>query len=131
PANLVNVYAKTKDAWKKVLPMKPYSGFYQNQIKAVDYQTSRSIARIFLWFAIISILLTATGLFALVSLTVLKKMKEIALRKVVGAGPHHILALINKGYLWIFIISAAVGCYGGWALTRLLLNMIFKINAGI
>lgn len=130
-ADLTNVYAKTKDAWKKVFPMRPYTGFYQNHIKAEAYDTSKSIARIFTWFAIISILLTATGLFALVSLTVLKKMKEIALRKVVGAGPRHILVLINRGYFWIFIISAALGCYGGWALTRLLLNMIFKINAGI
>jgi len=131
PADLANVYAKTKDAWKKIFPMKPYTGFYQNQIKAEAYETSKSIARIFTWFALISILLTATGLFALVSLTVVKKMKEIALRKVVGAGPRHILVLINRGYFWILIVSAAVGCYGGWALTRLLLNMIFKINAGI
>jgi putative ABC transport system permease protein len=130
-ADLANVYAKTKDAWKKTLPMKPYTGFYQDQIKAEAFETSKSIAKIFSWFAIISILLTATGLFALVSLTVLKKMKEIALRKVVGAGPGHILVLINKGYFWIFIVSAALGCYGGWALTKLLLNMIFKINAGI
>jgi len=129
--DLPNVFAKTKDAWKRILPMKPYSGFYQNQIKAEAFETSKSIARIFSWFAIISILLTATGLFALVSLTVLKKMKEIALRKVVGAGPRHILVLINKGYFWILIVSAVVGCYGGWALTRLLMNMIFKINAGI
>ena len=130
-ADLTNVYAKTRDAWKRIFPMKPYTGFYQNHIKAEAYDTSKSIARIFTWFAIISILLTATGLFALVSLTVLKKMKEIALRKVVGASPRHILVLINRGYFWIFIISAVVGCYGGWALTRLLLNMIFKINAGI
>jgi putative ABC transport system permease protein len=130
-SDLTNVYVKTKDAWKKIFPMKPYTGFYQNQITTEAYEISKSIARIFYWFAIISILLTATGLFALVSLTVLKKMKEIALRKVVGAGPGHILVLINRGYFWIFIISAAVGCYGGWALTTLLLNIIFKINAGI
>ena len=131
PADLTNVYAKTKDAWKKVFPMKPYTGFYQNHIKTEAYDTSKNIAKIFSWFAIISILLTATGLFALVSLTVLKKMKEIALRKVVGAGSRHILVLINRGYFWILIVSAAAGCYGGWALTRLLLNVIFKINRGI
>src|SRR6266496_1032166 len=131
PADLTNVYAKTKDAWKKVFPMKPYTGFYQNHIKTEAYDTSKNIAKIFSWFAIISILLTATGLFALVSLTVLKKMKEIALRKVVGAGPRHILVLINKGYFWIFIVAAALGCYSGWALTKLLLDMIFKVNAGI
>ena len=58
-------------------------------------------------------------------------MKEIALRKVVGATPGHILVLVNKGYFWIFIIAAALGCYGGWALTSLMMNMIFKVNAGI
>ena len=130
-SDLTNVYARTNDAWKKIFPMKPFTGFYQNQITTEAYEVSKGIARIFSWFAIISILLTATGLFALVSLTVLKKMKEIALRKVVGAKPAHILVLINKGYFWIFIISSALGCWGGWALTKLLLDTIFKINAGI
>jgi len=61
----------------------------------------------------------------------LKKMREIALRKVVGATPRHILILVNKGYFWIFLISGILGCYGGWALTKLLLDMIFKINVGV
>jgi ABC-type antimicrobial peptide transport system permease subunit len=89
------------------------------------------LQKYFFWFAVISILLTATGLFGLVSLTIVKKMKEIALRKVVGARSGHILLLVNRGYFWIFLIGAAVGCYGGYALTKLLLDMIFSVNAGI
>ncbi len=130
-SDLETVYAKTKDAWKKVLPMKPFTGFYQNQITKEAYQVTNNIAKIFSWFALISILLTATGLFGLVSLTVLKKMKEIALRRVVGAKSGHILVLVNRGYLWIFIIAGAVGCYGGYALTKLLLDQIFGVNSGI
>jgi ABC-type antimicrobial peptide transport system permease subunit len=131
PQNLAKVYSKVKDAWKKLYPLKPFDGFYQNQLKAEAYRTTNSIATIFFWFSIISVLLTATGLFALVSLTALKKMKEIAVRKVVGAKPAHILVLINKGYFWIFVLSAVVGCYGGWSLSKLLLDSIFKINAGV
>ena len=111
--------------------MLPFNGFYQNEVTAEGYQTSKSIAQIFFWFGIVSVLLTATGLFALVSLTVLKKMREIALRKVVGATPGHILVLVNKGYFWIFFIAGGLGCYGGWALTKLLLDMIFKVNVGV
>ncbi len=129
--DLTGVYAKAKDAWKQLFPLKPFNGFYQNQITVEAFETSKNIAIIFKWFAIVSILLTATGLFALVSLTTLKKTKEIALRKVVGAAPHHIMVLINKSYFWIFIVSAATGCYGGYALTKLLLDMIFKIHAGV
>ena len=131
PEQLTAVYGKVQDAWKRLFPLKPFNGFYQNQITAEAFETSKSIATIFKWFAFVCILLTATGLFALVSLTTLKKMKEIALRKVVGAAPHHIMVLINKSYFWIFVISAFLGCYGGYSLTKLLLDLIFKINAGV
>lgn len=131
PRDLTTVFLKAKDAWKRLYPMKPFEGFYQDRVKAEAYDTSKNIATIFSWFALVSILLTATGLFALVSLTALKKMKEIALRKVVGASPHHILVLINKGYFWVFVVATIFGCYGGWALTKLLLDMIFKINSGV
>jgi putative ABC transport system permease protein len=131
PQDLTTVYSEVKAAWKRLYPLKPFNGFYQNQVKAEAYRVTDSIASIFFWFAILSVLLTATGLFALVSLTALKKMKEIAVRKVVGAKPGHILVLINKGYFWIFIISSVVGCYGGWSLSKLLLDSIFKVNAGV
>ena len=131
PHNLSAVYNKTKNAWAKLFPLIPFNGFYQNDITAEGYRVSNSIAQIFSWFAIVSVLLTATGLFALVSLTVLKRRKEIALRRVVGARPGDILVLVNKAYLWIFLISGLLGCYGGWALTKLLLDMIFKINVGV
>lgn len=131
PKDLTTVYMKAKDAWKKVFPLKPFSGFYQNDITAEGYKNTVNIAKIFAGFAVVCILLTATGLFALVSLTTLKKMKEIALRKVSGAAPRHIAVLINKSYFWIFIAAAALGAYGGWSLTTLLMGMIFKINSGV
>jgi ABC-type antimicrobial peptide transport system permease subunit len=130
-SDLETVYAKSRDAWKKIFPMKPFTGFYQNEIMNEAFSVTNNIAKIFFWFAIISMLLTATGLFALVSLTVVKKMKEIALRKIAGARARHILVLINRGYFLIFIIGAAVGCYGGYAFTNILLNSIFGVNSGI
>ena len=59
---------------------------------------NESVAVIFRWFAIISVLMAATSMFALVSLNVLKKSKEIAIRKVVGADDKHIFQLVMKGY---------------------------------
>ena len=129
--DLATTFTKVKDAWKALYPLKPFNGFYQNELRAQSYMASDSIAKIFLWFAMVSILLTATGLFALVSLTTLKKTREIALRKVVGASPRHVLVLINKGYFWVFIAAVVLGCSSGWALTKLLLDTIFKINVGV
>lgn len=131
PKDLAAVHEKVRSAWKSLFPLKPFNAFYQNQVKEQAYEINASTATIFGWFGIVSILLTATGLFALISLTTMKKMKEIALRKVVGASPRHILVLINKSYVLILAVSAGLGSLAGLALTRMLINMIFKINSGV
>jgi ABC-type antimicrobial peptide transport system permease subunit len=111
--------------------MKPFRGYYQDEIAAESARVNESIATIFTWFALISILMAATSMFALVSLNVLKKSKEIAIRKVVGAEDRHIFQLVMKGYLWILLLAAVVGCYGGYSLSKLLMDLIFRINAGV
>ncbi len=131
PGALTTVYAATKAAWAKLYPMKPFRGYYQDEIAAEAANVNESIATIFTWFALISVLMAATSMFALVSLNVLKKSKEIAIRKVVGAEDRHIFQLVMKGYLWILLLSAVVGCYGGYALSKLLMDLIFRINAGV
>jgi ABC-type antimicrobial peptide transport system permease subunit len=61
----------------------------------------------------------------------LKRSKEIAIRKVVGAEDRHIFQLVMKGYAWILLLSAVIGCYSGYALSKLLMDLIFRINAGV
>jgi ABC-type antimicrobial peptide transport system permease subunit len=130
-ADLTHVYNATQSIWKKLFPLQPFNGFYQDQMIAESHRVSTSIAKIFSWLAIITVLLTATGLFALISLTVLKRMREIAVRKVVGATPRDIYLLVNKSYFWIIVAGTLFGCYAGWSLTKLLLNQIYRINNGV
>ncbi|HEV8505559.1 MAG TPA: ABC transporter permease [Chitinophagaceae bacterium] len=129
--DLTSVYNTCRDIWKKLFPLQPFNAFYQDQMIAESYRTSTSIAKIFLWLAIITGVLTATGLFALISLTLLKRRREIAVRKVVGATSRDIYLLINKGYFWIVLAGTVLGCYAGWSLANLLLNQIYRINNGI
>jgi len=131
PGSLTTTYADAKAAWAKLYPMKPFRGYYQDELAAEAAKVNESIATIFSWFALISVLMAATSMFALVSLNVLKRSKEIAIRKVVGAEDRHIFQLVMKGYAWILLISAIIGCYCGYALSKLLMDLIFRINAGI
>lgn len=128
---LTTVYNEAKMSWEKLFPLKPFRGYYQNEIAADTSKVNKSIATIFFWFALISVFMTATGMFALVSLSVLKKMREIAIRKVVGANGWHIFKLLIKGYSLIFIIASVIGCYAGYTLAKLLLDLIFRINSGV
>ncbi len=129
--SLTGTYNEVKKVWSALYPMKPFRAYYQDEIAAQGISVNKSIATIFLWFALISIFIAATGMFALVSLSVLKKRREIAIRKVVGADGVHILKVILKGYSWIFILASLIGCYVGYMLSKLLMDMIFRINAGV
>ena len=131
PGSINAVYEGLKTAWAKLYPTKPFRGFYQDEVASEAASVNESIAIIFKWFAIISVLMAATSMFALVSLNVLKRSKEIAIRKVVGAEDRHIFQLVLKGYTWIILLSAIIGCYGGYMLSKLLMDLIFRINAGV
>ena len=129
--SLKKVFAETKSAWASLFPLKPFRGYYQDEIAGEAASVNESVAIIFSWFALISVIIAATSMYALVSLNVLKRSKEIAIRKVVGAEDKDIFQLVLKGYSWIFLISAAIGCYGGFAMSKLLMDLIFRINAGV
>jgi putative ABC transport system permease protein len=131
PGSLHSVYDQSRTAWAGLYPLKPFSGYYQDRIAEQAMFINGNLAKIFSRFAFISILLATTGLFALVSLTILKKTKEIAIRKVVGANGRHIFQLVLKGYFWLFLLSAVIGCYAGYSISKLLMDMIFRINAGV
>jgi len=75
--------------------------------------------------------LSATGLFSLVSLNVLKRAKEIAIRRVLGASAESITYTTNKHYILIFGMSGIIGgLLGGW-LSETLLGRIFEVTSGL
>ncbi len=131
PGSLTTAYADIKAAWTKLYPLKPFRAYYQDELSAEAAKVNESIAKIFSWFALISVFMAATSMFALVSLNVLKRSKEIAIRKVVGAEDFHIFKLVMRGYVLILSIAAVFGCYAGYALSKLLMDLIFRINAGV
>ena len=75
--------------------------------------------------------MSSAGLFAFVSLNILKRLKEIAIRKVVGASIGRIAWLINKNYVWIFLVAAVGGSVGGSILAKALMDSIYATYVDI
>jgi putative ABC transport system permease protein len=131
PGHLPEVDDQVKAIWGRLYPSTPINTYFQDEAGSFVIRLNAIITRIFGGFALIAVFMAATGMFALVSLTVLKRLREIAIRKVVGAGSRHILWLVGAGYGRIFLISSLIGCSLGFLLARQLMNMIFQINAGV
>jgi len=106
PAKTTEVASYVQDTWKRLFPHLPYNGFYQDEIMAGDTNTNHSIRLVFIYIAVMAVAIAAMGLFALVSLNITKRIKEIGIRKVLGATVTNIGALISKELIFLFIVGS-------------------------
>lgn len=125
------VFADLERTWKRLFPYKPFDGFYQDNALAEAESVSNNVAQTMGVFALVTVLLAISGLFSLVSLNVLKRMQEVAIRRVLGATGAQIGWVLHKNYVWILIVAVVLGCAGGYFMALVLLNSIFKINNGV
>lgn len=120
-----------KSTWASLFPYVPYAGYFQDEVLAISLSVSKSVSTLFIFLALIAMLLAATGLYSLVSLNLLKRAKEIAIRRVIGASTGNLAFLLNKHYLLIFLVGGVLGGMGGLYAAKFLLEQIFKIHQGV
>lgn len=126
----VNEFMKTK--WKEVFPNSVYSErFIDHELQETN-DVNNNIIIMFLFMGVVAAILSGTGLFTLVSLNILKRMKEIGVRKVLGASLSSITRVINMEFALILAVAGIIGCLGGYAMTDMLMSSIWtyylKIN---
>ena len=123
---LTVVNAFMKDTWKQVFPSRLYNGRYMNEDTVDATNVNNSAVKMFIFLGIVMLILSATGLFTMVSLNILKRMKEIGVRKVLGASVAHIAAVTNRKFFLVLAVSAIFGCLLGSFLTSMLMAGIWK-----
>jgi|SRR5882724_769602 len=78
------------------------------------YKSDVHVGVLFNCFAVLAILISCLGLFGLVTFTAESKVKEIGVRKVLGAGMPHIVTLLSKDFLVLVLIAAAIAFPVAW-----------------
>jgi len=122
---LTNVSEYMRSTWKELFPHLPYDGFFQTEILEETIQITAAIKSLFIYIALIVLLTSGMGLFALVSLNIVKRTKEIGIRRVLGAGFTNIGYLISKEFLLLLILGGFFGSLMGYFLITALLSNIW------
>ncbi|MBU2491436.1 MAG: ABC transporter permease [Bacteroidetes bacterium] len=123
--------AFAEEKWKELFPNKPYKGFFQSELLSEAKEVITSIKKIFLYIAIMVIITTSLGLFALVSLNIAKRRKEISIRKVLGASISNISGLISKEFIILLLISSVLASVSGYYLVSMLLSSVWAYYVNI
>ena len=118
-----------ESTWKELFPTKPFeSQFQEDLVLKGSRETNANLEKIFLFITVLGGLLSASGIFALASLNIAKRTKEIGIRKALGATVGNIVGLLNKEFVIVLSIAAVLGSLGGYYLTNALLSEIYAYH---
>lgn len=127
--NLPEIQKYLEKVWKELYPTKPFESKYQEDlVLAGSRELNANLEKIFLFITLLGGLLSAAGIFALASLNIAKRTKEIGIRKALGASVNNIVGLLNREFTIILTIAVILGSVGGYVLTGALLGEIYKFH---
>ena len=100
--------ARIETAWKKIDHVHPLEAtFYDEQI-ARAYSGFSSRIKVIGFLSFLAICIAAVGLLGMVVFTTETRLKEISIRKVMGAGEGGLVYLLSKGFLLLLAIAALI-----------------------
>ncbi len=97
-----------RQKWEKLAPQYPFKYEFMDEEFNNLYKTETMTGTAFGVFAFVAIFLAALGLLGLASFTIQQRIREIGIRKVLGASLQGIVLLISKDFLSLVVISVLV-----------------------
>jgi len=117
---------------KKFSPKYPFEYHFFDEIFDSAYRTEQKTGQIFSAFTLLSLCIACMGLFGLAMFTAQQRIKEIGIRKILGASAGTILLLLLKEFTkWVLIANVIAWPIAYMTMNRWLQNFIYRINIDI
>jgi putative ABC transport system permease protein len=125
PATLTGL----EKTWKERVAHRPFEYHFLDEDYNELYKTEQRMGAVFTTFSSLAILLACLGLFALTAYTMVRRTKEIGIRKVLGATVSDILTLVSKDFLRLvliaLLIASPIAFYG---ISKWLQSFTYKVS---
>lgn len=100
--------AKIREAWKSVDPVHPFEGqFYEDAIEDA-YNELSAMIKVIGFLSFIAISIASLGLLGMVVFTTETRLKEMSIRKVLGATSGNLVFLLSRGFVVLLTVSALI-----------------------
>ncbi|MCP4727308.1 MAG: FtsX-like permease family protein [bacterium] len=105
PGYLTHTLDFLQNKWSEIDQNKPLDYFFLDDTMDSLYRADQRFGRIFNYFTILAIIIACMGLFGMASFTAERRIKEIGIRKVLGASSYGLVYLLSRDFLKMIIIS--------------------------
>jgi putative ABC transport system permease protein len=129
PGKTAEAISKIQQYYKKYEPETPLEFSFLNESINQLYNDDKRTASVILLFACLTVFVGCMGLFGLTVFAAEQRVKEIGIRKVLGAGVLSVTKLLSKDFLKLVLASVIIAIPVAWyASSRWLQNYAYRIE---
>lgn len=121
--------AALRSTWKTVAGSQDFEYRFLDDALNAAYMQEQRLGNVVTYASVLSIFIACMGLFGLATLVVVKRTKEIGIRKVLGADVRSIVRLLSKDFVVLVLIAALIAFpVAWWALSDWLKDFSYRID---
>jgi len=129
PGEIKNTVDSLISLWNKLAIDDPLLYFFLDDELNNAYQEDKRTGNLALFFTILSISIACLGLLGLVSYTIVRRTKEISVRKIMGSPPYSIIILLASETIVLIGIASLIAWPFAWLYMRnWLTDFVYKIK---
>ena len=127
--NIKEALSAVEKSWKTAVANEPFEYSFLDADFQKNYLAQERLSSIVTYFTIIAIIICCLGLFALAAFSAEQRIKEIGVRKVLGASTGNLVALLSKDFLKLVIIATLIASPIAWyVMNEWLKNFAYRTN---
>jgi ABC-type antimicrobial peptide transport system permease subunit len=112
-------------------PRFPFRYYFTDEEMLKNYKAEQTVSKLSRYFSFLAIFISCLGLFGLVTFTAEQRVKEIGIRKVLGASVSGIVRMLSRDFLILVLIAAMIAFpVAWWAMNRWLGDFAYRIDIG-
>jgi putative ABC transport system permease protein len=129
PGNAAAAIKDIESVWKNLLPGDAINYAFLDDTFNNLYKADVKVSSLILLFAVIVIIISAMGLFALAAFTTGQRTREVGIRKVLGASAQSITMLLSKDFVKLVAIAMVIAWpIAWWAMSKWLQDFAYRVT---
>jgi putative ABC transport system permease protein len=126
---LVQTIKYLQSQWKLFAPQRPFEYRFMDEDYNKLYNSELRTAKVFNIFSTIAILLACLGLFGLSAYSAKQKIKEIGIRKVLGASVANITLMLSNSFIKLVLLAFMIATPVAWlVMDKWLQSFAYRIS---
>jgi putative ABC transport system permease protein len=124
-----SVLQQMTEAVRRVAPAQAvFNVRMMDEVHANSIAPQRTSTQFMTAFALVALLLSCLGVYAVVSYGLSQRRRELGIRSALGATGSDLLTLISVEMVWITLGGIGLGLAGAWASSRVLQRLVYEID---